>query len=105
MAFRFLIYPRKSIYGGKYTKDHYSSFVFPATRSPSFVIPATMSTSPQQHQGDGIGIKGSGQVDGNSNERAIATNIREAGKEEGNGKGGKSNGNGKKDGDGKRQQQ
>jgi hypothetical protein len=30
--------PRKSIYGGKYTKDHHSSFVFPATCSPSFVI-------------------------------------------------------------------
>ncbi len=31
---------RKSIYGGKYMKDRYSSFVFPATPSPSFVIPA-----------------------------------------------------------------
>jgi hypothetical protein len=41
MAFRFPRNPRKSTYGGKYTKDHYSSFVFPATRSPSFVIPAT----------------------------------------------------------------
>ncbi len=29
---------RESIYGGKYTKDHHSSFVFPATRSPSFII-------------------------------------------------------------------
>jgi hypothetical protein len=29
---------RKSIYGGKYTKDHYLSFVFPATCSLSFVI-------------------------------------------------------------------
>jgi hypothetical protein len=47
-AFRFPRNPRKSIYGGKYTKDHYSSFVFPATCSPSFVIPATLSTSPQQ---------------------------------------------------------
>jgi hypothetical protein len=28
------------IYGGKYTKDHYLSFIFPATCSPSFVIPA-----------------------------------------------------------------
>jgi hypothetical protein len=46
-AFRFPRNPRKSIYGGKYTKDHNSSFVFPATHSPSFVIPATMSTSPQ----------------------------------------------------------
>jgi hypothetical protein len=48
MAFHFPRNPRKSIYGGKYTKDRYSSFVFPATCSPSFVIPATMSTSPQQ---------------------------------------------------------
>ena len=34
--------PRKSIYGDKYTKDHYVSFVFFATRSPSFVISATI---------------------------------------------------------------
>jgi hypothetical protein len=39
-AFRFLRNTRKSIYGGKYTKDHYLSFVLPATCSPSFVIPA-----------------------------------------------------------------
>ncbi len=38
MAFRFPRYPRKSIYGKKYTKDCYLSFVFFATRSPSFVI-------------------------------------------------------------------
>jgi hypothetical protein len=38
MAFRFPRNTRKSIYGGKYTKDHYLSFVFPATCSPSFVI-------------------------------------------------------------------
>ncbi len=31
---------RKSIYGEKYTKDCYSSFVFFTTCSPSFVIPA-----------------------------------------------------------------
>jgi hypothetical protein len=37
-AFLFPRNPRKSIYGGKYTKDHHSSFVFPATCSPSFVI-------------------------------------------------------------------
>jgi hypothetical protein len=37
-AFRFPRNPRKSIYGEKYTKDCYSSFVFFATRSPSFVI-------------------------------------------------------------------
>jgi hypothetical protein len=46
-AFCFPRNPRKSIYGGKYMKDHYLSFVFPATRSPSFVIPTTLSTSPQ----------------------------------------------------------
>ncbi len=38
---------RKSIYGKKYTKDHYLSFVFFATcsptRAPSFVIPATVA--------------------------------------------------------------
>ncbi len=48
-AFHFLRNPRKSIYGGKYTKDHHSSFVFPATRSPSFVILATMLTSHPTH--------------------------------------------------------
>ncbi len=37
-AFLFPRNPRKSIYGGKYTKGHYSGFVFPATCSPSFVI-------------------------------------------------------------------
>jgi hypothetical protein len=40
MAFCFPRNMRKSIYGGKYMKDHYLSFVFPATCSPSFVIPA-----------------------------------------------------------------
>jgi hypothetical protein len=40
MAFLFPRNPRKSIYDGNYTKDHHSSFVFPATRSPSFVIAA-----------------------------------------------------------------
>jgi hypothetical protein len=39
-AFQFSRNTRKSIYGSKYTKDHYLSFVFPATCSPSFVIPA-----------------------------------------------------------------
>ncbi len=39
-AFHFPRNPRKSIYGEKYTKDRYSSFVFFATHSPSFVIPA-----------------------------------------------------------------
>jgi hypothetical protein len=46
MAFHFPRNPRKSIYGEKYTKDHYLSFVFFATRSPtcspSFIIPATI---------------------------------------------------------------
>jgi hypothetical protein len=45
-AFCFPRNPRKSIYGEKYTKDHYLSFEFFATRSPtrapSFVIPATI---------------------------------------------------------------
>ncbi len=45
-AFRFPRNPRKSIYGEKYMKDHYLSFVFFATcsltRTPSFVIPATI---------------------------------------------------------------
>jgi hypothetical protein len=36
--------PRKSIYSGKYTKDHHPSFVFPTTCYPSFVI-ATCSPS------------------------------------------------------------
>ena len=43
-AFHFLRNPRKSIYGGKYTKDNHLSFVFPATCSPRFVI-ATCSPS------------------------------------------------------------
>jgi hypothetical protein len=46
MAFCFPRNPRKSIYGKKYTKDHYLSFVFFTTRSltcaPSFVIPTTI---------------------------------------------------------------
>jgi hypothetical protein len=37
-AFCFPRNPRKSIYGEKYTKDCYSSFVFFATCSPSFMI-------------------------------------------------------------------
>ena len=37
-AFCFPRNPRKSIYSKKYTKDRYSSFVFFATCSPSFVI-------------------------------------------------------------------
>jgi hypothetical protein len=45
-AFCFPRNPRKSIYGKKYTKDHYLGLVFFATRSPtrtpSFVIPATV---------------------------------------------------------------
>ena len=45
MAFHFPRNPIKSIYGDKYTKDHYLSFVFFTAHSPSFVIPATMPTS------------------------------------------------------------
>jgi hypothetical protein len=45
-AFCFPRNPRNSIYGEKYTKDHYLSFVFFSTCSPthgpSFVIPATI---------------------------------------------------------------
>ena len=37
-AFCFPRNPRKSIYGKKYTKDRYLSFIFFATRSLSFVI-------------------------------------------------------------------
>jgi hypothetical protein len=43
-AFLFPRNPRKSIYCGKYTKDHHLRIVFPATRSQSFVI-ATCSPS------------------------------------------------------------
>jgi hypothetical protein len=39
LAFRCPRIPRKSFYGIKCTKYHYLSFVFPTTRSPSFVIP------------------------------------------------------------------
>ena len=39
-AFRFPRNPRKSTFGKKYTKFRYSSFVFFATCSLSFVIPA-----------------------------------------------------------------
>jgi hypothetical protein len=41
--------PRKSIYGEKYTKNRYSSFVFFATRSPSFVVPAKQYLHLTQH--------------------------------------------------------
>ncbi len=37
--------PRKSIYGNKYTKDHYLSFVFFATCFLSFIISATIPNS------------------------------------------------------------
>jgi hypothetical protein len=56
MAFRFsstaFCFPRnsrKSIYGEKYTKFRYSSFVFFATRSPSFVILAKQYLHLTQH--------------------------------------------------------
>ncbi len=74
MAFRFPRNPRKSIYGKKYTKDCYLSFVFFATRSPSFMI------TNKQHlcdypavarlvarlvgNGGGIGIDGHGNIGG-----------------------------------------
>ena len=48
-AFRFPRNPRKSNYGEKYTKFRYSSFVIPATRSPSFVIPAKQYLHFTQH--------------------------------------------------------
>ncbi len=48
-AFRFPRNLRKSIYGKKYTKDCYSSFVFFATRSPSFVITAKQYLRLTQH--------------------------------------------------------
>jgi hypothetical protein len=41
--------PRKSIYGEKYTKDCYSSFLFFATHSPIFVIPAKQYLCLTQH--------------------------------------------------------
>ncbi len=49
MAFRFPRNPRKSIYGEEYMKDCYSSFVFFATHSPSFVIPAKQYLHLTQH--------------------------------------------------------
>ncbi len=49
MAFRFPRNPRKSIYGKKYAKDCYSSFVFFATCSPSFMITAKQYLHLTQH--------------------------------------------------------
>ncbi len=51
-AFRFPRNPRKSIYGKKYTKFCYSSFIFFATCSPSFVIPAKQYLHLIQHTSD-----------------------------------------------------
>jgi hypothetical protein len=48
-AFHFPRILRKFIHGEKYTKDCYSSFVFFATRSPSFVIPAKQYLHLTQH--------------------------------------------------------
>ena len=48
-AFCFPRNPRISIYGKKYTKDYYLSFVFFATCSPSFVIPAKQYLRLTQH--------------------------------------------------------
>ncbi len=49
MAFHFPRNPRKSIYGKKYTKDCYPSFVIFTTCSPSFVIPAKQYLRLTQH--------------------------------------------------------
>ncbi len=49
MAFHFARNPRKSIYGKKYTKDCYLSFVFFATCSPSFVISTKQYLRLTQH--------------------------------------------------------
>ncbi len=49
-AFQFPRNPRKSIYGEKYTKDRYLSFVFFATRSPSFLVPAKQYLRLTQHK-------------------------------------------------------
>ncbi len=49
MAFYFPRNLRKSIYGEKYMKDCYSSFVFFATRSPSFVVPDKQYLRLTQH--------------------------------------------------------
>ncbi len=61
MAFHFPRNPRKSIYGEKYTKDHYLSFVFLATRSPtrspSFVIPATITVQAWNDNGTRNGTR------------------------------------------------
>ncbi len=48
-TFHFPRNPRKSIYGEKYTKDCYPSFVFFATCSPSFVVPAKQYLHLTQH--------------------------------------------------------
>ncbi len=40
LAFRFPRNPRKSIYSGKYTKDHYLSFIFP----PLHLLPELCNT-------------------------------------------------------------
>ena len=48
-AFHFPRNRRKSIYGEKYTKNRYSSFVFFATCSPSFMITAKQYLHLTQH--------------------------------------------------------
>jgi hypothetical protein len=52
-AFHFPRNPRKCIYGKKYTKDCYSSFVFFATCSPSFLVPAKQYLHLTQHNRPG----------------------------------------------------
>ncbi len=49
-AFHFPRNLRKSIYGEKYTKDCYLSFIFSATCSPSFVVPAKQYLRLTQHK-------------------------------------------------------
>ncbi len=52
----------------------------------------------------GVVTKAVGEWTATAMKRVMVTKMKEAGKEEGNGKGVKSNGNGKDDGDGKQQQ-
>jgi hypothetical protein len=55
-AFHFPRNPRKSIYGKKYTKDRYLSFIFFATCSLSVVIPAKQYLRLTQHTPDKMSI-------------------------------------------------
>ncbi len=55
-------------------------------------------------QGNGDGIRVMGKWTATATTRAMVTKTKEAGEEEGNGKGGKSNGDGEESGNGKQQQ-